>query len=101
MAFYFKNSHKGIIMTEEDEEGYINNNICRFSEKTIESDKVRDHCLSTGRYQGPAHRKCKINLTQKQSIFILFIFHKISNYDCHMFFRKLVDRKMKKLFLIL
>ena len=44
MAFYFKNTNKDIIMTEEDEEDNGNDNICRFCEKNIESDKVRDHC---------------------------------------------------------
>ena len=33
MAFYFKNTNKDIIMTQEDEEDYKNNNICRFCEK--------------------------------------------------------------------
>ena len=32
-AFYFKNTNKDIIMTEEDEKHYRNNNICRFCEK--------------------------------------------------------------------
>ena len=40
MAFYFKNTNKDIIMREEDEEVFINTNICRFCEKNIESDKV-------------------------------------------------------------
>ena len=43
MAFYFKNNNKDINMTEENEEDYRNNNICRFCEKNIESDKDRDH----------------------------------------------------------
>ena len=38
MAFYFKNIKKDIIMTEEDEEDYKNNNICGFCEKEIVSD---------------------------------------------------------------
>ena len=33
MTFYFKNTKKDIIMTEEDEEDFRNNNICRFCEK--------------------------------------------------------------------
>ena len=33
MAFYFKNTKKDIIMTEEDEKDYKNNNICRLCEK--------------------------------------------------------------------
>ena len=96
MAFYFKNTKKDIIMTEEDEEDFKNDNICRFCEKNIESDKVRDHCHLTGKYRGPAHSKCNINVTQKQSNFMPFIFHNFSNYDCHMFFKKLVDKKKDK-----
>ena len=96
MTFYFKNTKKDIIMTDEDEEDYESNNICRFCEKEIVSDKVRDHCHLTGNYRGPAHSKCNINVTQKQSNFIPFIFHNFSNYDCHMFFKKLVDKKKDK-----
>ena len=96
MAFYFKNTKKDIIMTDDDEEEYRNDNVCRFWEKIMESDKVRDHCHLTGRYRGPAHSKCNINVTQDQSNFIPFIFHNFSNYDCHMFFKKLVDKKKDK-----
>ena len=74
-------------MTVEDEEDYRINNICRFCEKNIGSDKVRDHCHLTGNYRGPAHSKCNNNVTQDQSIFIPFKFHNFSNYDCHMFFK--------------
>ena len=95
-AFYFKNTNKDIIMTDENEADYRNNNICRFCEEEILSDKVRDHCHLTGKYRGPAHSKCNINVTQNQSNFIPFIFHNFSNYDCHMFFKKLVDKKNDK-----
>ena len=91
MVFRFKNIKKDIIMTEKDEKDYKNINVCRFCEKNIVSDKVRDHCLLTGKYRGPAHSKCNINVTQDQSK-LLFIFHKFSKYDCHMFFKKLVDK---------
>ena len=83
-------------MTQEDEEENRKNNICRFCEKNIESDEVRDHCHLTGRYTGPAHSICNVNVTQKQSNFIPFIFHNFSNYDCHMFFKNLVDKKNNK-----
>ena len=56
-------------MTEENEEDYRNNDICRFCEKNIESDKVGDHCHLTGCYRGPAHSKCNINVTQDKSNF--------------------------------
>ena len=96
MTFYFKNTNKDIVMTDNDNEDDENNNICRFCEKEILSDKVRDHCHLTGSYRGPAHNTCNINVTQKQSTFIPFIFHNFSNYDCHMFFKKLFDMKNNK-----
>ena len=95
MAFYFKNTKKDIIMTEEDED-FKNNNICRFCEKNLKSDKVRGHCHLRGKNKSPAHIKCNINVTQDKSSIIPFIFHIFINYDCHMFFRKLVDRKNDK-----
>ena len=85
MAFYFKNTNKGIIMTEEE---YEITNICRFCEKELLSEKVRDHCHSTGKYLCPSYKNCNINVTQKRSKFIPFVFHTLSNYDCHMFFNK-------------
>ena len=96
MAFYFKETKKDIIMTQEDEEDFKNNNICRFCEKEILSDKVRDHCHLTGKYRGPAHNVCNINVRQADSNFIPFAFHNFSIYDCHMFFKKLVDLKKDK-----
>ena len=96
MTFYFTETKKDIIMTQEDEEDYKNNNNCRFCEKEILSDKVRDHCHLTGKYKRPAHNTCKINVKQKDSNFIPFAFHNFSNYDCHMFFKKLVDLKKDK-----
>ena len=96
MAFYFKETKKDIIMKQEDEEDFKNNNICRFCGKEIISDKVRDHCHLTGKYRGPSHNVCNINVKQKHSNFIPFAFHNFSNYDCHMFFKKLVDLKKDK-----
>ena len=96
MAFYFKNTNKDIIMTGEDEEDFRNKNICRFCEKFIESDKVRDRCHLTSKYRGPAHSKSIVNVTQKQSKFIPLIFHNFSNYDCHMFFKRVVNKKNDK-----
>ena len=87
MAFYFKNTKKNIIMTQDDEEDLKKNNVCRFCEKFIESDKVRDHCLLTGKYKGAAHIECNVNVRQEKSNFIPFIFHNFSNYDCHMFLK--------------
>ena len=96
MAFYFKNTKKDIIMRKKNEEDFKNNNICQFCEKEKLSDKVRDHCHLTGKYRGPAHNTCNINVKQKDSNFLPFAFHNFSNYDCHMFFKRLVDLKKDK-----
>ena len=93
MAVYFKNSKKDINMTEKDEEDFKNINICRFSEKVILSDKVGDHCHLTNRYRGPAHSKCNNFISQDKSNINPFVFHNFSNYDCHMFFKKLLNKK--------
>ena len=67
-----------------------------FVMEKFESDKVRDHCHITGKYRGPAHSKCNINVIQKQSNFIPFKFHSFSIYDCHLCFKELVDKKNDK-----
>ena len=96
MAFYSKNNKKDIIMSEKDEEDFKNDNICRFCEKNIESDKLRDQCHLTVKYRGPAHNTCNISITQQQSNIIQFLFHIFSNFDCRIFFKKLVDKKRIK-----
>ena len=96
MTFCLKNTNKNIIMTEEDEGVFDNINNRRFCGNKIIDNKVRDHCLLTGKYRGPAHITCNLNGKQKDSDFISFIFHNFSNYDCQMFFKKLVAKKMTK-----
>ena len=93
MAVCFKNTKKDIIVTENDEEDYKNINICRFCEKSIESDKVRDFSHLTGGYRGSTHSKCNINVAEDQSNLIPFKFHNYSNYACHMFLKNLVNKK--------
>ena len=93
MAFFIKNTKKDIIMKQEDKENFDNNIFCRFCEKETVSDKVRDHCHLTGKYRGPAHNTCNINVKQKSSKFSPFAFQNFSLYDCHMFFKSLVDLK--------
>ena len=67
-----------------------------FVKKNIESDKVRDHCHLTGKYRGSAHNTCNMKVMQNQSNFIPLLFHNFSNYDCHLFFKRLVDGKKNK-----
>ena len=58
-----------------------------------ESDKLTDHCHRTGKRRVPAHQPCNVNVTQKQCHFVPFVFHNLSNFDCHLFYKKLVDKK--------
>ena len=83
-------------MTQEGVEDYEFIIICRFCEKKVVSDKIRYYCHLTGKNRGPAHNTCNINVTQKQSNFITFVFHNCSNYDCHLFLKKVVDKKNGK-----
>ena len=96
MSFYFKNTKKDIIMTEENKEGFGNNNNCRYCEKEIITDKVRDHCHLTGVYRGPAHNICNLNIKQKDSTFIPVIIYNFGKFDQHLFFKRLFDIKNDK-----
>ena len=70
MTFFFENTNKDINTTQKDED-FEKNNLPTLWKKII-SDNVWDHCLLTGNYRGPAHSKCIVNVTQKQSNFIPF-----------------------------
>ena len=96
MAYSFKTTKKGIIMTEENEETYRNYNSSRFCDKEIISDKVRDQCHLTGKNRCPAYSKCNISSIQKQSNFIPFILNNFSKNDCHLFFESWLIKRMLK-----
>ena len=61
-------------MSEEDDEQYRNTNFCRFCEKEIFCDKVRDRC-HLKKYRGPTHDKCNFIVTPNQKNFLPFAFH--------------------------
>ena len=96
MSFYFKNTKKDIIMTEQNKEDFENKKICSYCEKEILCDKVRDHCHLTGALRGPARKMFNLNVKQKDSKFNPVISHNFSKYDSHLFFKRLVDVKIEK-----
>ena len=74
MNFYSEKTKKAIIIIQEDKEDFENNNIFRFCEKDITDNKVWDHCHLTGKYRGPAHNTCNINVKQKDSNFLVLYY---------------------------
>ena len=91
MTFYLKNTKEDIIMTKEDKEDFENNNICRFCEKEIIDNKVRDHCHLTAAYRRPARSKYNINVKQAQSNFLSVRKHVFLPCDCHHLLKTLGD----------
>ena len=83
-----------VFFTEEDERKFNSDAKCyiwrkgRFN-KDVKDDKykVKDHCHNTGRFRGATHEKC--NRFYQATKFIPILFHNLSNYDCHLFIRKL------------
>lgn len=55
---------------------------CHIFRKTLESDRVCDHCHVTKKFQGIAHNACNLNLIQKERIPVLF--HNLREYDSHL-----------------
>ena len=49
-------------MSEEDEDNYQNSEICWICTQKIIKDKVRDHYHITGKFRGPAHKECNLEL---------------------------------------
>ena len=74
------------ILTSEEEKSFQLCKDCRFCSKPLKSDRVRDHCHFTGKYEGAAHSKCNIKAYQmfKGKINIPVIFHN-ANYDIRCF----------------
>ena len=86
-----KHFNKNLVMTEEEEHLFQQSNTCWICKKFIDNDdeKVRDHCLITGKYRGAAPWDCSINfqLTKKVSL----IFHNLKGYDRHLIFSELTN----------
>ena len=78
-----------MIFTVEDKRNYDKITKCHICGKDgfVEGDenknKVRDHCHLTNRFRGAAHAECNRNYR------IPVVFHNLSNYDAHLFIKKM------------
>ena len=45
---------------------FKNKNVCRFCEKEMFSNKIKDDCHLTGKHRGLSHQSCEIKVTQKK-----------------------------------
>jgi len=92
---YFK---KRMIYGEKEEMEYNTSDRCHicgkgeFDNEVEGLQKVRDHCHFTGKFRGAAHSKC--NLQYRMPKFIPIIFHGMSNYDSHLFIKKLQGKNI-------
>ena len=67
----------------------------------LNTDKVRDHCHTTGKFRGAAHTQCnlKLKIPKKLPIF----FHNLEGYDEHIIFKELnkfdvtIEKSLKQL----
>jgi len=57
-------------------------------------NKVRDHCHLTNRFRGAAHAECNRNYRIPK--FIPVIFYNLSNYDAHLFIKKIFIKNPKE-----
>ena len=68
---------KDLLMTKEDNEDFKNSTKCWVCDNDYVDSDVKDHCHITGKYRGPAHRDCNINLKLNHKIPV--VFHNLKN----------------------
>ena len=81
---------KKIKMTEDQIQEFNLATECYICKKELNNDKVRDHCHLTGKYRGPAHNKCNLNLKDKVN-FVPIFFHNLAGFDSHLFIKELAE----------
>ena len=75
-----KHFNKNLVMPAEENKEFERSNICWICYKLIDFDnKVRDHYHIIGKYRGPTHWSCNINL--KVSKKLVVIFHIFRGYE--------------------
>ena len=67
-----------------------------FVEGDEKKNKVRDNCRLTDTFRGAAHAEC--NRYYRIPKFILVVFHNLSNYDSHLFIKKMFIKNPEETF---
>ena len=81
-----KHFNKNLIMSEEQEHLFQQNNSCWICKKLINDDneKVRDHCHITSKFSRAAYQSYNLNFQLTKRIPV--IFHNLKGYDSHLIF---------------
>ena len=78
---------KSMIMTIRDKLVYDNSTLCHICNEELRKDRVRGHCLLSGKFRSAAHEIC--NIKYKVLMFFPVVFHNLSGYDSHLFIKTL------------
>ncbi|XP_023311299.1 uncharacterized protein LOC111691962 [Anoplophora glabripennis] len=84
---------KEMSLSDQEKTDFKSATTCHICNKIFKPEDIitRDHCHLTGRFRGAAHQTC--NLNYKVGKFIPVFFHNLSNYDSHLFIKKLSLKK--------
>ena len=88
-----KHFNKNLITSEKEEEQFQSSKTCWIWEKLIDDEKVRDYCLTTGKFRGADHWSCNINLQLTKKVRVMF--HNLRGHDSHLFFCELEKLDVK------
>ena len=64
-----------IMMTAEEEKAFAEAEKCWLCSKSLNEDRVRDHCHLTGKFLGPAHNSCNLKRRTMRTKRVPVIFH--------------------------
>ena len=84
---WFWKEKKTLPLTKEEFKSHQDAKLCYVRECRKIIRKIRDPCYHTGKYRCTVHSIC--NLKFKVSNEILIIFHNISNYNYHFYYKRI------------
>ena len=87
-------TQKKMVFTKENEKQFNTSSDCWICGEELGNDRVRDHCHYTGCYRGAAHNSCNLKYRKPESVPVFF--HNLTNYDSHLFIKKLGSSNKKE-----